>query len=198
MRAKKRLRQGPRHLLPEKLLALHDKYVTVAGEPEAVAVERDADPLKSDHVWIKIRAGEFGSLEIAINTRSRQSKEAGSDPQVRVGIVLSTWTQLPPPGVRLSAGLDYAAVEADHLTDFIALERTALEGSLVAKARNAIFIEAWGEFYVRAHIGVHQVHSRRASFAVRRDLIGKDGAVRFYFESPNKSEMLMFKFAGQP
>jgi hypothetical protein len=59
-------------------------------------------------------------------------------------------------------------------------------------------VEAWGDFYFRAHIGVHQIHSRRASNAVPRDLIGRDGAIQFYYREPRVREMLLFKFAGQP
>src|SRR4051812_15803461 len=196
--ANRRSRQSARHLLPQKVLELRDQFVAAAGELGKITVEREADDLKNDHVWITIQAGEFGLIDIAISTQSRYSSIAGSDPRVRIGIITSTWTELPPAGVRLTSGLDYAVVEAEHLTTFGILERTVLEEMLISKARRAIFIEAWGEFYVRAHIGIHQVHSRRASFALRRDLIGRDGALRFYFPSPNRSEMLLFKFAGQP
>ena len=192
------MRRHARHRVPEELLTLRDQYVTVAGEIAAVAVETDADSRKIDHVWITVHAGDFGRLQISLSTMSRQSRAAGFDPRLRLGIVSSEWNELPPAGVRRAAGLDYAMLEAEEAIDYVAHERTALEELLVAKARRAIFLEAWGAFYLRAHIGVHQVHSRRASFAVPRDLTGHDGAVRFYFTEPNQSEMLLFKFAGQP
>ncbi|HEY4283964.1 MAG TPA: hypothetical protein VGM62_12935 [Chthoniobacterales bacterium] len=184
--------------MPQKILELRDQFVAAAGEPGKVTVEREADDSKNDHVWIAIQAGEFGTLHVAISTQSRYSNVAGSDPRVRVGLIKSTWAELPSAGIRLTTGLNYAAVEAEHTTTFVTFERPVLEEMLVDKTRRAIFVEAWGELYVRAHVGVHQVHSRRASFAVRRDLIGRDGALRFYFRSPNQSEMLLFKFAGQP
>ena len=43
----------------------------------------------------------------------------------------------------------------------------------------ATFFEAWGELYFRNQLGIHQVHSRRASCSVPQDHIGRDGAIRF-------------------
>jgi len=186
------------HRVPDEVLGLRDQYVTAAGQPESATVEHDPDPRKNDHVWINIQAGKFGRIQIALSTLSRQSRAAGFDPRVSIGIFRSSWSELPPAGVFPTAGLDYALLEADSFVEFKALEREALEQLLVAKTQRAIFVEVWGEFYIRAHIGVHQVHSRRASFAVARDFIGRDGAVQFYFEQPNEREMLLFKFAGQP
>jgi hypothetical protein len=37
----------------------------------------------------------------------------------------------------------------------------------------------------------------RASCSVARDLIGRDGAIRFYFPE-GTAEMLLFKYCGQP
>lgn len=189
---------GKRSRVPERLFGLRDQYVTLAGEIAAVAIEEDRDPGKIDHVWITVRAGDFGRLQISLNTFSRQNRAAGFDPRVRLGIITEAWNELPPPGLRKAAPLDYALLEAAHPTAFTVYERSALEEKLLLKARGAICAEAWGEFYIRSHVGVHQIHSRRASFAVPRDLIGHDGAVRFYFAQPHVSELLLFKFAGQP
>jgi hypothetical protein len=187
-----------RQRVPEYLFQFREQYVTVAGDIAAVAVEQDADPRKIDHVWLTVRAGEFGRLQISLSTLSRHSRAAGFDPRVRLGIVMSDWTELPRAGVRAAAAFDYASVEAVQPVDYVAQERSVLEELLVAKARRAIFAEAWGEFYMRAHIGIHQVHSRRASFAVTRDVVGQDGALRFYFAAEKRSELLLFKYAGQP
>ena len=46
--------------------------------------------------------------------------------------------------------------------------------------------------------GIHQLHSRRGSHAVPKDHLGRDGAVQFYFAESQRSELLLFKFAGQP
>ena len=188
-----------RRRVPDHAFALRDRYVVVAGETALAVVEQGEDERKIDHVWITVRAGDFGRVEISLSTASRQSRALGFDPRVRVGVIRSSWSELPEPGVRPITGpLDYATLEAEHAVDYTPLERTAVERLLIDKARRAIFIEAWGEFYVRAHIGVHQIHSRRASHAVPRDIIGRDGAIRFYFREANASEMLLFKYDGQP
>ncbi len=192
------LRRGARHHLPPALLELRDQYVTVAGEIAAVAIEKEEDERKVDHVWITVRAGAIGRMQISLSTCSRQSRAAGFDPRVRVGSIRAEWSELPPPGVRATAPLDYRVLESAHPIEYAAYERAALEELLVARASSAIYVEGWGELYVRAHIGIHQVHSRRASFAVPRDHIGRDGAVQFFYREPNVRELLLLKFAGQP
>ena len=191
-------KQTGRHRLPPHLLELQGRYVGVAGEIASVLIETEEDARKIDHVWIQVRAGEFGRVQISLSTASRQSRAAGFDPRVRVGVLQSTWRELPVAGVRVTAPLDYGLLETAQPIEYVPLERLAVEQLLIDKARRAVCAEAWGEFYVRAHIGVHQIHSRRRSFAVTRDIIGQDGAVRFYFRDPNTTEMLLFKFDGQP
>lgn len=191
-------KRGKRYNVPPHLLQLQDRYVTVAGDVAAVAIEAEVDERKVDHVWITIRAGEFGRLQISLSTCSRQSRAAGFDPRIRVGILTSAWDELPAAGLREVTPLDYRVLESAEHIHYTPYERTAVEQMLVTRARRAIFVEAWGDFYVRAHIGVHQIHSRRASNAVPRDLIGRDGAIQFYYREPNVREMLLFKFAGQP
>lgn len=184
--------------MPEHAFALRDRYVTVAGEIAAVVVEQEEDVRKIDHVWITVRAGDFGRVEISLSTTSRQSRALGLDPRIRVGVIASKWTELPDAGVRpITPPLDYSRIEAEHAVEYAPLERAAIERLVVGKARRAIFIEAWGEFYIRAHIGIHQIHSRRASDAIPRDIIGQDGAIRFYYRDGHTTEMLLFKFAGQ-
>lgn len=187
-----------RHHVPDQLFAFRDQFVSVAGKIVSVAVETDSDPRKIDHVWITVDAGEFRRLQISLSTMSRQSRAAGVDDRVRVGVISSHWSELPAAGIRLAPPLDYASFEASQPIAYVPHARSALEELLLGKARRAIFVEAWGEFYIRSHVGVHQVHCRRASVAVPRDVAGQDGAVRFYFAAQNASEMLLFKFAGQP
>jgi hypothetical protein len=95
-------------------------------------------------------------------------------------------------------GLDYREIETAGPVTYLDYERPALEALLVEKTGRAIFIEAWGEFYFRNHLGIHQVHSRRASCSVLQDYIGRDGAIRFYFGGDATAEMLLLKFCGQP
>src|SRR3954470_10585020 len=174
------------HRVPERLFRFRDQYVMVAGKPISVAVEHEADVAKNDHVWITIEIDKSAVLQIALSTMSRQSRAAGFDSRIRLAIQTAGWTELPPPGIQPAGGLDYARLEADQPTNFVEFEREELEELLVAKSSRAVWVQAWGDFYLRSHIGVHQVHSRRASLAVPRDLIGQDGAVRFYFERPNE------------
>lgn len=139
-------------------------------------------------------------LRIALSTRSRQNAAAGFDPRVRIGVVSSVWNELPQPGIVGSKGLDYQEIEAGagYPVTFIEYERPAAEALLVDKSRRATFIEAWGELYLRNQLGIHQIHSRRASCSVPQDYIGRDGAIRFYFEKGTAAELLLFKFCGQP
>jgi hypothetical protein len=150
-----------------------------------------------DHFWITIRLGVTGSLRIALSTHSRQSAAAGFDPRVRLGMVTSGWTELPAAGLLTSPGLDYRAIEAATPVTYVAYERPALEALLTEKTNRAIFLEAWGELYLRDHPGIHQVHSRRASYSVPKEYLGRDGAIRFYFRDTT-AEMLLFKYCGQP
>jgi hypothetical protein len=173
------------------------EFVLVAGELADYAAEISKDALNVDHFWITIRAGVPGLLRIAINTFSKLNARGGFDPRMRVGIVGSTWMTLPAAGVFKSPGLDYADIESKGAVTFAEYERPALEQLLVGKIRRAIFIEAWGELYARDHLGIHQVHSRRASCSVRKNYRGRDGAIRFYFGDDSTAEMLLFKYCGQ-
>jgi hypothetical protein len=104
---------------------------------------------------------------------------------------------LPMSGLVESPGLDYHAIEQASPVAYGEYERLALERLLADKSERAAFVEAWGELYIRTHIGIHQVHSMRASCSVPRDLVGRDGAIRFYFQD-GTAEMLLFKYCGQP
>ena len=169
----------------------------VAGAPVAFAAETDAVASNIDHFWITIgiRTGE--PIRIALSTHSRQNAAAGFDPRMRVGIIPSTWQKLPEAGLVKSTCLDYHTLEAASPVTYVDCERPALEQLLTAKITRAIFIEAWGELYVRTHVGIHQVHSMRASCSVLRDFVGRDGAIRFYFAEGARTELMLFKYCGQ-
>lgn len=186
-----------RHSVPPKLFELRNHFVVVAGTIESVSVETNDNPRKIDHVWIEVRAGKDGPLQIALNTRSCQSADAGYDPRIWVGMATSTWEKLPASGASPAEPFDYATIEAARPIDFLPSHRRPLEKMLVKKATAACFARAWGEFFVRAHLGIHQVHSRRASFAHPIDHQGRDGALEFYFKEERRCELLLFKFAGQ-
>ena len=137
-------------------------------------------------------------LQLSLSTCSRQSLSAGFDPRVWVGIATSNWDTLPELGIFRSGPLDYATLAAEHAIDFVPYHRTVLEELLVEKASRALCAEAWGDLYARGNPGVHQIHSRRGSFAVPEDHIGRDGALQLYYQKDASREMLLLKFAGQP
>lgn len=169
----------------------------MAGEPVAFAAEIDKVPSNIDHFWITIRMGDLGPLRIALSTHSRQNAAAGFDARLRLGVLATRWEGLPAAGMVEDPGLDYALIEAETPVKFLEQERPALEAVLTDKTSRSLFIEAWGELYVRTHLGLHQVHSRRASCSVLSDYIGRDGAIRFYYRD-GTAEMLLFKYCGQP
>ena len=154
----------------------------VAGEPISFVAEIDNVPANIDHFWITIQMGDAGPLRIALSTHSRQNAAAGFDPRVRVGVIAGE-RNLPAAGLFPSSGLDYGALETENPVTYVEYERPALEVFLADKTRRSIFIEAWGELYVRNHLGIHQVHSRRASCSVLTNYIGRDGAIRFYYRT---------------
>jgi hypothetical protein len=170
--------------------------VHLAGTPIAFAAELDPVPANIDHFWITIGVGTGEPIRIALSTSSRQNAAAGFDPRIRLGIQISTWTELPVARAMKSPGLDYGSIEVASPASYVEYERPALEVLLTEKATRAVFIEAWGELYVRTHVGIHQVHSMRASCSVARDLVGRDGAIRFYFPTGH-AELLLFKYCGQ-
>lgn len=186
-----------RHGKGPELRARHGDFIHVAGEPIAFAAEIDRVVSNIDHFWITIRVGPAGPLRIALSTHSRQNAAAGFDPRVRVGILASKWAELPAAGLLTCPGLDYREIEAATPVNYLEYERPALEALLAEKTGRASFIEAWGELYVRNHLGIHQVHSRRASCSVPKEYLGRDGAIRFYFREAS-TEMLLFKYCGQP
>ena len=175
----------------------HGDLVHLAGTPIAFAAEIDRVPANIDHFWITIGIGTGEPIRIALSTHSRQNAAAGFDARMRLGLIASTWTELAAAGLFKSSGLNYQSLEAAASVVYVEYERPALELLLTDKAKRALFIEAWGELYIRTHLGIHQVHSMRASCSVARDLIGRDGAIRFYF-ADGTAEMLLFKYCGQP
>jgi hypothetical protein len=191
-------RPDARALLFERIRTSPPKFVHVRGIPYNAVVEESEDPLKIDHVYLNLEAPPFGRLRISINTLSRLNRDAGFDGHVRVGIIRSTYTDKPAPGLEECAGLDYTKHEEKHLVTYKTYERVPLTEMLVAKMKLAVRAEVWGELYATDHIGVHQIHSRRASSAVSTDLKGRDGAFKLYYPQDNLAEAFLLKFSGQP
>ena len=189
-------RADARTLLFEKIRTSPPKFVHVTGVPYTVEMEQSEDPLRVDHVWITLEAPPFGRIRAAINTLSRFNRDAGFDARVRVGIVTGTWDEKPENGLVEEPGQDYAMIEAALPVTYEFYEHEALAELLVTKAKSAVRAEVWGELYVQDHLGVHQIHNRRASCAVTRDLKGRDGALKLYY-ADNTTELFLFKFCGQ-
>ena len=190
-------RADARTLLFEKIRTTPPKFVHVTGVPYTVEVEQSEDPLRVDHVWITLEVPPFGRIRTAINTLSRFNRDAGFDSRVRLGIVAGTWEEKPENGLLEERGQDYAMIEAALPVTYEFHETAVLAELLVAKAKSAVRAEVWGELYAQENLGVHQIHSRRASCAVTRDIKGRDGALKLYY-ADNTSELFLFKFCGQP
>ena len=190
-------RPDARALLFERIRTSPPKFVHVRGVPYTVTVEESEDPLKIDHVFLNLEVPPFGRLRVCINSLSRMSRENGFDPRVRVGIIRSTYTDKPQPGLEECAGLDYAKQEEKHGVKYEQYEPAALSEMLVTKMKAAIRAEVWGELYARDHLGIHQIHCRRASNALPQDLKSRDGALKLYYPQDNLAEAFLFKFDGQ-
>jgi hypothetical protein len=137
-------------------------------------------------------------LRAAVNTLSRLNRDAGFDSRVRTGIVRETYAELPARGVFPCDRFDYTEIEGKANVFYESHDRPEMEALLLSRADTAILVEAWGDIYTHNHVGVHQIHSRHASCAVAQNIVGRDGALKFYYEAEKASELLLFKFCGQP
>jgi hypothetical protein len=171
-------------------------YVRAVGIPYRVESEPEDDPSRIDHVWLTLEVPPIGRLNVAINTLSRYNRDAGFDERIRIGILPSTYARKPEPLLESRDPLDYTVIEAMNAIDFVPMDHDPAEALLIEKCNAAIRAEVWGELYIQKHLGIHQVHSRRASCAVARDIIGQDGALKLYYRD-GLAELLMFKFCGQ-
>jgi hypothetical protein len=181
----------------EELRGKVGNIVHVVGQPIGYRIESNQNADRIDHLSIRVRAGIAGVIEIALNTFSLRNVRRGRDPRIRMAIVTSTWSALPAPGIFLSDGLSYAAVEAENIAAYCEYERVALEALLIQKIDTAVLIEGWGELYVRSHPGIHQVHYRRKTGTLTADERSRGGAVRFYFKEEARTELSLLKFFGQ-
>jgi hypothetical protein len=167
------------------------------GIPYWAESETHFDPAKIDHVFITFHVPPYGMVVAAVNTLSRLNRDAGFDGRVRLGILHSEWQGKPEPGFDEHSGLSYAALEKETPVVFEPRPHEELAALLLEKTRAASRIEVWGELYERPNLGIHQIHSRSASRAVPMNLKNRDGALKFFFDSGRRAEMLLFKFDGQ-
>ena len=154
-------------------------------------------PENTDHVFVTLDAGLSLPVILSLNTLSFRNRVAGHDPRIRLAALRWRWTRLPSRGLYPLEFFDYDTVELLENVEFRVFERVALEEYFALRCANCRLVEAWGVPYHRAQPGLHQIHSRRASCAVPEDLRGRDGAVRFYFDEDQRSELALLKFCGQ-
>ncbi len=185
-----------RTLLFERIRTRPPKFVHIRGVPYTVALEVANNPEDADHVHLTLEVPPFGRLRAAVNTFSKLNRDTGFDPRVRMGVVSGTYEKKPDPGLEELPGQDYAQLEAILPITYEFYDREPLAALLMEKMKRAIRAEIWGELYARDHLGIHQIHSRRASCAVSIDLKNRDGALKLYYPD-NLSELLLFKFCGQ-
>jgi hypothetical protein len=174
-------------------------FVHAVGGELQVRVEDHPNPDYVDHVWITMNAGFGTRPQVSINTLSKRNRDAGFDSRVRVGLIRGVWDILPQRGLEAAERLDYADLESAHTVFYEHFGRIQLEDLLTTTTRRATLLEVWGAPYQNKNrLGIHQIHSRRASCAVTADIRGHDGALRFYFPEDRTTEMFLFKFCGQP
>jgi len=174
------------------------QFSRVVGKPTHVQIEYNSHESRVDHVWITLQVSEYGHMRAAVNTLSKLNRDAGFDERVRVGMVREPWQTLPETGIFYCESLDYTGIESRANVFYEFRTKPEMEELLTRKAETAILIEVWGDIYAHNHVGIHQIHSRRASCAIAQDIIGRDGALKFYYAEEQASEMLLFKFCGQP
>lgn len=173
--------------------------VRVVGDVVHARVEVSARPENVDHVWFTVDAGLREAVEISVNTRSRRNAEGGFDPRIRLGRLRESSTELPGRGVEALARFDYTAFEPTANVFYEALDRREIERLLIDAGKRCARLEIVGTpYHRRRRPGVHQIHSRRASSAVKDDHTGLDGALRFHFDREREAEWWFFKFCGQP
>ena len=172
--------------------------VRAVGDSLSAEIEHDAHPERIDHVWISMDIGQPERVLVSVNTLSNRNRDAGFDPRIRMGIVRGIWEHLPPRGAEPCAPRDYADIESATNVFYEFHDRAAMETLLLGRCARARRLEVWGAPYRSRHHGIHQIHSRRASCAVPEDIVGKDGALKFYFDGDHATELLLFKFCGQP
>ena len=169
----------------------------VVGVPWLGMVEPASADERVDHVWISIAVPGYGNVQLNLSTRSSRNRRAGFDDAIRLAVLRESGLPRPKPGVHACPRFDYADIERQEPLEYVRQTRDGMERILLDAAASSDLIEAWGSLYARDHVGLHEIHSRKASCAVPQDLRGRDGAVRFYRAGTTDSELFLLKFCGQ-
>lgn len=173
-------------------------FVRAAGDSLHAEVEKHPNPDEVDHVWITMDIGIPERVVVSVNTLSKRNRVAGFDSRIRVGLVRGTWAQRPPRGAEVCPHFNYAGIEGASNVFYEHHDHREMESLLLSRCARACLMEVWGVPYKKPRLGLHQIHSRRASCAVAEDIVNRDGALKFYYEQDQATEMFLFKFCGQP
>lgn len=169
----------------------------MAGDVIKCEIENASREENVDHFYITVDAGLQTPVTLSLNTLSFRSRISGYDPRIRLGTMGGHWSRLPTRGLYPLEFFDYDTADLIGHVAYRIRERAEMEDFFALRCGNCRRIEAWGSPYSRAAPGLHQIHSRRASAAVPRDLRGHDGAVRFYFDEGQHTDLVLLKFCGQ-
>ena len=152
-------KRDARALLVARIRSSPPKFVRIAGSVTHAQLEPAANPDELDHVWVTMTVPPFGRIRAAINTISRISRVSGFDARVRLGIVRSTWSELPAAGLSEIDGFSYETIESSANVFYEVFEQIALEEFLIERAQASVAAEVWGDLYARREIGIHRLYA---------------------------------------
>ncbi len=173
----------------------------VCGGDLTAVVEQAPQEDMVDHVWITLNCGIASRVIVAVNTWSRRNAAEGFDGRIRMGILRGRSEFLPPRGASPMTSFHYEDWENEANIFYEHMSKEEAARNILDFCQEAEVLEAWGEHYMRHHQpGIHQVHSRRASCAVREDIRGQDGGLKFFRRDGHAFAwtMVFLKFCGQP
>ncbi len=176
----------------------HETPVRACGRSLDAATERHPNPEKIDHLMVRLDVAG-AELTLSLNTRSFRNRAAGFDDRVWIALPTERMAEQPQMGLQPSALLNYEVIEAraEEPVVYIPMHREAAEKTLRDAVLGASLVEAWGLLYTKRGLGLHQIHSRRASCGVAEDLRGRDGGLRVTSASGQFQTWVLLKFCGQ-
>ncbi len=175
-------------------------FVKACGTDLQARVEESRNHDRIDHVWITMHCGFLPRILVSVNTWSLRNHEAGYDGRVQMATVSGTCDHFPTRGILPMEEFDYAKIESSKNVFYEHKTREEAEALLLDLCQRAELLEAWGmPYHQKKSPGIHQIHSRRASCAVKDDHLGRDGGLKFYGKNPDTFwwVMVLTKFCGQ-
>ncbi len=188
-----------RQAVAKQVRQSNDQFYHVIGRPIHWQRERAPTEEQIDHIWITIDVKPVGLVRASISTESARNKIAGFDPRVSIALLQRPGQPVGEECFETSVGLDYAAIEQQHQVEFRWYEKPQAEQLLIDIAARASHLEIWGHAYMNRHLGIHNIHSLRASCAAPQDGDDGDGAMLIHSNNTDSQAcLLMLKFCGQP